>query len=94
MFSKDDLPDFLLTRPAAQPSRVNSYVETRPAAMPSRFNSNVETPHPAAQPSRFNSNVETTRLASRAHSTYDIEYNIFYYHKEANVYIQCEITFK
>ena len=45
--------------PAAQPSRVNSYVETRPAALPSRFNSNVE----------------TTRPAARDHSTYDIEYN-------------------
>ena len=65
------------TRPVAQPSRVNSYIETLPAALPSRFNSNVETPHPAAQPSRFNSNVETTRLASRAHSTYDIEYNSY-----------------
>ena len=65
------------TRPAAQPSRVNSYVETPPAALPSRFNSNVETPHPAAQPFRFNSNVETIRLVSRAHSTYDIEYNSY-----------------
>ena len=65
------------TRPVAQPTRINSYVETLPAALPSRFNSNVETPHPAAQSFRFNSNVETIRLASRAHSTYDIEYNSY-----------------